>query len=284
LLISFFINLRGFFSQIYIQIIVMLSIKSKKKFGQHFLINEKKALTIVNNLSCRENVLEIGPGKGVLTKYLLEKKIKNFIVSEIDQDCVKYLKKTYQKIQIIEGDILKVKLNNIFNNNFSIISNLPYYISSQILFSILENRDSISEFVILIQKEVAERICSKPKSKNYGILSVLLQTFYDLEYLFDIGAEEFKPKPKVQSAVLKATRNNTKDIGTNFFFYKNVVKLSFQNRRKTLRNSLKNLNLPQDFTSKNIFSKRAEQLDINDFIWLANEIKKNNQNEIFSNE
>ncbi len=262
----------------------MLSIKSKKKFGQHFLINEKKALTIVNNLSCRENVLEIGPGKGVLTKYLLEKKIKNFIVSEIDQDCVKYLKKTYQKIQIIEGDILKVKLNNIFNNNFSIISNLPYYISSQILFSILENRDSISEFVILIQKEVAERICSKPKSKNYGILSVLLQTFYDLEYLFDIGAEEFKPKPKVQSAVLKATRNNTKDIGTNFFFYKNVVKLSFQNRRKTLRNSLKNLNLPQDFTSKNIFSKRAEQLDINDFIWLANEIKKNNQNEIFSNE
>ena len=147
----------------------MLSIKSKKKFGQHFLINEKKALTIVNNLSCRENVLEIGPGKGVLTKYLLEKKIKNFIVSEIDQDCVKYLKKTYQKIQIIEGDILKVKLNNIFNNNFSIISNLPYYISSQILFSILENRDSISEFVILIQKEVAERICSKPNSKTYGI-------------------------------------------------------------------------------------------------------------------
>ena len=262
----------------------MLSIKSKKKFGQHFLINEKKALTIVNNLSSRENVLEIGPGKGVLTKYLLEKKIKNFIVSEIDQDCVKYLKKTYQKIQIIEGDILKVKLNNIFNNNFSIISNLPYYISSQILFSILENRDSISEFVILIQKEVAERICSKPNNKTYGILSVLLQTFYDLEYLFDIGSEEFNPKPKVQSAVLKATRNNTKDIGTNFFFYKNVVKLSFQNRRKTLRNSLKNLNLRQDFTSKNIFSKRAEQLDINDFIWLANEIKKNNQNEIFSNE
>ena len=261
----------------------MLSIKSKKKFGQHFLINEKKALAIVNNLSYRENVLEIGPGKGVLTKYLLEKKIKNFIVSEIDQDCVKYLKKTYQKIQIIEGDILKVKLNNIFNNNFSIISNLPYYISSQILFSILENRDSISEFVILIQKEVAERICSKPKSKNYGILSVLLQTFYDLEYLFDIGSEEFNPKPKVQSAVLKATRNNTMDIGTTFFFYKNVVKLSFQNRRKTLRNSLKNLNLRQDFTSKNIFSKRAEQLDIDDFIWLTNEINKKNQNEIFSN-
>ena len=117
----------------------MLSIKSKKKFGQHFLINEKKALTIVNNLSSRENVLEIGPGKGVLTKYLLEKKINNFIVSEIDPDCVEYLKKTFQKIQIIEGDILKVKLNKIFSNNFSIISNLPYYISSQILFSILEN-------------------------------------------------------------------------------------------------------------------------------------------------
>ena len=150
----------------------MLSIKSKKKFGQHFLINEKKALTIVNNLSSRENVLEIGPGKGVLTKYLLEKKIKNFIVSEIDQDCVKYLKNTFHKIQIIEGDILKVKLNKIFSNNFSIISNLPYYISSQILFSILENRNSVSEFVILIQKEVAERICSKPNNKTYGILSV----------------------------------------------------------------------------------------------------------------
>mgnify|MGYP006082453827 FL=1 len=261
----------------------MIRIKNKKKYGQHFLNCEDTAFDIVSLLSDKTNVIEIGPGKGMLTKYLVDKNFDKFIVTEIDDDCVLFLKETYlNKLLIIHDDILKLDFNRIFKSKFSIISNLPYYISSQILFKVLENRLLISEFVILIQKEVGERICSSHNKKSYGILSVLLQTYFNLTLEFIVKPNLFNPPPKVHSAVVKGIRNDVKDIGIDYNFYKNIIKQSFQNRRKTLRNSLKNLNLPLEFIENNIFSKRAEQLEVNEFIWLSKEIKKIN-NEIFSN-
>ena len=248
----------------------MIRIKNKKKYGQHFLNNEEVAVRIVNLLSEKSNIIEIGPGRGVLTKYLLNEKIDNFIVNEIDNDCILYLKEHFpNNLKIIHEDVLNINFSLLFKSKFSIISNLPYYISSQILFKILDNRLIISEFVILIQKEVGERICS-----NYNNNKTPRGVFLNLEFIVD--PISFNPKPKVYSAVVKGIRNNVIDIGVDYNFYKNIIKQSFQNRRKTLRNSLKNLNLPLVFIKNNIFSKRAEQLKISEFIWLANEIKKIN--------
>jgi 16S rRNA (adenine1518-N6/adenine1519-N6)-dimethyltransferase len=261
----------------------MIRIKNKKKYGQHFLICEDTAFDIVNLLSDKTNVIEIGPGKGMLTKYLVNKNFDKFIVNEIDDDCVLFLKETFSNnLVILHDDILKLDFTTIFKSKFSIISNLPYYVSSQILFKVLENRLLVSEFVILIQREVGERICSPHNKKSYGILSVLLQTYFKLSLEFIVDPNLFNPPPKVYSAVVKGIRNDVIDIGIDYNFYKNIVKQSFQNRRKTLKNSLKNLNLPLEFIENNIFSKRAEQLTVNEFIWLAKEIKKIN-NEILSN-
>ena len=255
----------------------MIRIKNKKKYGQHFLNNEEVAVRIINLLSEKSNIIEIGPGKGVLTKYLLNEKIDNFIVNEIDNDCILYLKEHFpNNLKIIHEDVLNIDFSLLFKSKFSIISNLPYYISSQILFKILDNRLIISEFVILIQKEVGERICSNYNNKSYGILSVLMQTYFNLNLEFIVDPISFNPKPKVYSAVVKGIRNKVINIGVDYNFYKKIIKQSFQNRRKTLRNSLKNLNLPLVFIKNDIFSKRAEQLKISEFIWLANEIKKIN--------
>tara|TARA_B100000963_G_scaffold42340_1_gene31497 strand:- start:220 stop:984 length:765 start_codon:yes stop_codon:yes gene_type:complete len=251
----------------------MRTIKTKKKFGQHFLINENIASKIVNEVNSKKNILEIGPGDGILTKYLIEKELKNFYVSEIDTEVINFLRERFNKIKILEGDFLKLDLNKVFTSNLSIIGNLPYNISSQILFKIYNSNPSVTEFVVMLQKEVAERICSKSGNKKFGILSVLLQTFYDLRIVCDVEPNEFNPKPKVISTVIKGVKNRCYNIGIDLKFYKTIVKSCFQNRRKTLRNSLKKINLPHNLTSKSIFSKRAEQLDIKDYIWLSNQIK-----------
>ena len=252
----------------------MTKIKSKKKFGQHFLINEELALNITKKLNFRDNIVEIGPGKGVLTKYLFAEKDSKLVVSEIDNDLVTYLNFNFPGLKIISGDILTLDFNKLYKNKFSVIGNLPYNISSQIIFKILNNRNKIDEFVIMLQKEVGERICSTYNKKSYGILSVLTQIYYDMTLSEVISPNNFDPPPKVHSCIIHGVRNNTTDIGIEYKKFKIIVKNCFRNRRKTLRNSLKNLNLPREFTSIDIFSSRAEQLKLNDFIWLSKEINK----------
>ena len=254
----------------------MTKIKTKKKFGQHFLINEDLALEISEKLILRKNIFEIGPGKGVLTKTLYNDENVNLVVSEIDRDLVDYLRKEYPNLDIMNGDVLDLNFRNIFNENYSIIGNLPYNISSQILFKILENKSQIHEFVVMLQKEVAERICSSENKKSYGILSVLTQTYYDVTLSEVITPDNFDPPPKVNSCVVYGKRKKDIEIEIPFMKFKRIVKNCFQNRRKTLRNSLKNLNLPKKFTSNDIFSKRAEQLNLNEFLTLSTEIIKVN--------
>ena len=252
----------------------MTKIKTKKKFGQHFLINEELALNITKKLNFRDNIVEIGPGKGVLTKYLFAEKDSKLVVSEIDNDLVTYLNFNFPGLKIISGDILTLDFNKLYKNKFSVIGNLPYNISSQIIFKILSNRNKIDEFVIMLQKEVGERICSTYNKKSYGILSVLTQTYYDMTLSEIISPNNFDPPPKVDSCIIHGVRNNTTEIGIEYKKFKIIIKNCFRNRRKTLRNSLKNLNLPREFTSIDIFSSRAEQLKLNDFIWLSKEINK----------
>ena len=252
----------------------MTKIKTKKKFGQHFLINEDLALEISEKLILRKNIFEIGPGKGVLTKTLYDDEKINLVVSEIDRDLVDYLRIEYPNLVIMNGDVLELNFKNIFNENYSIIGNLPYNISSQILFKILENKSQIHEFVIMLQKEVAERICSSENKKSYGILSVLTQTYYDVGLSEVISPDNFDPPPKVNSCVVYGKRKKDIVLKIPFTNFKKIVKNCFQNRRKTLRNSLKNLNLPKEFTSNDIFSRRAEQLNLNEFLTLSTEILK----------
>ena len=254
----------------------MTKIKTKKKFGQHFLINENLALKISEKLILRKNIFEIGPGKGVLTKTLYNDENVNLVVSEIDRDLVDYLRKEYPNLDIMNGDVLDLNFRNIFNENYSIIGNLRYNISSQILFKILENKSQIHEFVVMLQKEVAERICSSENKKSYGILSVLTQIYYDVTLSEVITPDNFDPPPKVNSCVVYGKRKKDIEIEIPFIKFKRIVKNCFQNRRKTLRNSLKNLNLPKEFTSNDIFSKRAEQLNLNEFLTLSTEIIKVN--------
>ncbi len=254
----------------------MTKIKTKKKFAQHFLINKDLALEISNKLILRKNIFEIGPGKGVLTKTLYNDVDVNLVVSEIDKDLVDYLRSEYPKLVIINCDVLELNFRNLFNQNYSIIGNLPYNISSQILFKILENRSQIQEFVVMLQKEVAERICSSENKKSYGILSVLTQTYYDVSLSEVITPDNFDPPPKVNSCVVYGKRRKDIVIEIPFVRFKGIVKNCFQNRRKILRNSLKNLNLPKEFTSNDIFSRRAEQLNLNEFLTLSTEIIKVN--------
>ena len=254
----------------------MTKIKTKKKFGQHFLINQDLALEISEKLILRKNIFEIGPGKGVLTKTLYNDENVNLVVSEIDRDLVDYLRTEYPYLDIMNGDVLDLNFRNIFNENYSIIGNLPYNISSQILFKILENKSQIHEFVVMLQKEVAERICSSENKKSYGILSVLTQTYYDVTLSEVITPDNFDPPPKVNSCVVYGKRKKDIEIEIPFIKFKRIVKNCFQNRRKTLRNSLKNLNLPIEFTSNDIFSRRAEQLNLNEFLTLSTEITKAN--------
>ena len=251
-------------------------VKPKKHLGQHFLTDENIARKIVTSLSAKTNkVLEIGPGKGILTKYLFEADFENFIVIEIDNEYVSYLKRIFPEFQdkIVQADFLKYDLQSAFSADFSVIGNFPYNISSQILFRVLEYRDKVNEVVGMFQKEVAERIASPPGSKKYGILSVLMQAFYNIEMLFTVNENVFHPPPKVKSAVIRLTRNEITKLNCDEHLFFNVVKTAFNQRRKTLRNSLKKFQFKESDQFGNILSRRAEQLEVNDFIFLTKNVK-----------
>jgi 16S rRNA (adenine1518-N6/adenine1519-N6)-dimethyltransferase len=249
-------------------------VKPKKHLGQHFLKDKAIARAIVDAINpATENLIEIGAGTGVLTQYILEKKLPNFKIIEIDSESVNYLLSNFEGMEkvVIEADFLHFKLKDLFPSNFSLIGNFPYNISNQILFKAYEYRQQITEVVGMFQKEVAERIASKPGSKKYGILSVLLQAYYDIEYLFTVNEDVFDPPPKVKSGVIRLIRNDVEKLDCDEALFKTVVKTAFNQRRKTLGNSLKSIGSkewPEEY--KEILSRRAEQLGVADFVLLTN--------------
>lgn len=282
-----------------------MEVRAKKALGQHFLTDQNIAKSIVAALQMsasageeevnadssdapsaqdRMDVLEIGPGMGVLSQYLLERQDVNLKMIEIDTESVEYLEKHFPKAtgRIIYGDFLKLDIDHLFPGEFNVIGNFPYNISSQIFFRILDYRSRIPQTVCMIQKEVAERIAEGPGSKTYGILSVLLQAWYDIEYLFTVGSGAFAPPPKVQSAVIRLTRNSRTDLGCDENAFKSIVKTAFGQRRKTLRNSLKpviaakaaregwDAEALSSFISAPVFEQRPERLSVEDFISLTN--------------
>jgi 16S rRNA (adenine1518-N6/adenine1519-N6)-dimethyltransferase len=252
-------------------------VRAKKHLGQHFLIDENIAEKIAGTLSLDSynNVLEIGPGMGVLTKYLV-KKDASVVAMDLDRDSIAYLQENYphKNLQILEADFLKFDLSKLFEHSpFAIIGNFPYNISTQIVFKTLEWRDRIPEFSGMFQKEVAQRICSKEGSKVYGILSVLTQAFYDAEYLFTVPPTVFNPPPKVESGVLRLRRKVDVSLLCDEKLFFKVVKLAFQQRRKTLRNSLKTFQLSDKLKEDVIFGQRPEQLSVAEFIVLTQKLE-----------
>lgn len=251
-----------------------MTVRAKKHLGQHFLNDKSIANRIIDSLTWEDynQVLEIGPGMGVLTKFLIEAK-QNISVVEIDHESVEFLQKNYPELTVYSEDFLKMDLNRHFNQEpICILGNFPYNISTQIVFKIIKNRNQIPEMVGMFQKEVAERICSKEGSKVYGILSVLTQAYYTTEYLFTVSEQVFTPPPKVKSGVMRMRRHTEKlEVDEKLFF--NVVKLAFNQRRKTLKNALKSI-LPSgtDFEDK-VFQLRAEQLSVDGFIELTKKIE-----------
>ncbi len=251
-------------------------VRAKKSLGQHFLHDQNIARRIVNSLSeGHRRVLEIGPGMGVLTRYLTEtgREIK---LVEIDREAAAYLRKNFPKLveHIIEADFLKLDLGAVFTGAFSVIGNFPYNISSQIFFHLLRYRDQVEEVVCMLQKEVADRIASRHGSKIYGILSVLLQAYFDVEMLFKVPPGAFNPPPKVMSAVIRLKRNGRQHLDCDEELFIQVVKQGFNNRRKTLRNALKKLNLTARVSSLPMLDKRAEQLPVDDFVLLTRLIEE----------
>lgn len=247
-------------------------VRPKKRFGQHFLKDEHIARKIVESLTGHgkyDNVLEIGPGTGILTKYLLKTSWKIYCI-EIDQESVDYLIHRYSSLKdnLIVGDFTRMNTME-FGDQIGLIGNFPYNISSQILFKALDHKDQFTEIVGMFQKEVGKRIASPPGSKEYGILSVLLQAFYKVEYLFDVPPSVFYPPPRVYSAVLRLQRNNTTKLKCDEKLFKIIVKQGFQTRRKKLRNALKPLNLPEEIRSFEMLDLRAEQLSVEDFVKLT---------------
>ena len=251
-----------------------MEVRAKKALGQHFLTDQSIARNIVGALTEGgvPDVLEIGPGMGVLTQYLLVRGDIAPRMIEIDEESVDYLLTHFPGIQgkLMEGDYLRLNMRKIFPGPYRVIGNFPYNISSQIFFKILEDKDLVPEVVCMIQKEVAERIAEKPGSKTYGILSVLLQAWYDIEYLFTVGSGAFAPPPKVQSAVIRLTRNSRTDLGCDEKLFRQVVKTAFNQRRKTLRNALKPMMKEGMDTSAPVFDLRAERLGVEDFVALTN--------------
>lgn len=293
-----------------------MEVRAKKALGQHFLTDQNIAKSIVAALQlpaaggkavasegkvnaevasvpsvqltteqpARMKVLEIGPGMGVLSQYLLQRQDVDLRMIEIDDESVEYLESHFPQAhgRVIFGDFLKLDIDELFPEEFHVIGNFPYDISSQIFFRIIDYRNRIPQTVCMIQKEVAERIAEKPGSKTYGILSVLLQAWYDIEYLFTVGSGAFAPPPKVQSAVIKLTRNRRTSLGCDENAFKNIVKTAFGQRRKTLRNSLKPIIAAKatkegwdtetltSFTSAPVFELRPERLSVEDFIGLTN--------------
>jgi len=257
----------------------MDKVKAKKHLGQHFLNDENIARKIADALSLEgyNKVIEIGPGMGVLTKYLLEKDTETWVI-EIDTESVAYLQTHYSKLhnKILSEDFLKFNLTQVFGQEpFAIIGNFPYNISTQIVFKALEMRDQIPEFAGMFQKEVAERICEPKGSKAYGILSVLTQAFYDTEYLFTVSENVFTPPPKVKSGVMRMRRKANYKLPCNEKLFFNVVKTAFNQRRKTLRNSLKTFNLSEEFRADPFLDLRPEQVSVEQFIELTLKIQAN---------
>lgn len=255
----------------------MEKVKPKKHLGQHFLKDESVAKKVADTLSLigYADVLEIGPGMGFLTKYLLEKPVDIYVI-EIDPESVLYLNEKYPKLynKIISEDFLKYNFNNIFQGRqLAIIGNFPYNISTQIVFKVLEFRLQIPEFSGMFQKEVAERICEQKGSKAYGILSVLVQAFYNSEYLFTVGEDVFVPPPKVKSGVLRLRRKENFVLACDEKLFFSIVKTAFQQRRKTLRNSLKTLNISEELKKEKVFDLRPEQLSVQEFIELSIKIE-----------
>ena len=263
-----------------------MEVRAKKALGQHFLTDQRIAQDIVAALEVQEKpfpVLEIGPGMGVLTQYLLEREDIALKCIEIDGESVDYLMTHFPDMpgKLLQGDFLTLKLERIFPDRFAVIGNFPYNISSQIFFKVLDHKDRIPQVVCMIQKEVAERIAEKPGTKTYGILSVLLQAWYDIEYLFTVGSGCFAPPPKVTSAVIRLRRNGRTDLGCDEKLFKTVVKTAFGQRRKTLRNSLRPLARAKAdregwsddalaaFLSDPVFDLRPERLGVEDFVALT---------------
>mgnify|MGYP001822072444 FL=1 len=250
-----------------------MTVRAKKHLGQHFLTDESIAAKIADSLSLDgyKNILEIGPGMGVLTKYLL-KKNKTIWVVEIDKESIDYLKSHYLHLsdRIINADFLKMDLKDYFNKEpLAIIGNFPYNISSQIVFKTIEYREQIPEFSGMFQKEVAQRITASPGSKAYGIISVLTQAFYETEYLFTVPPSVFNPPPRVDSGVLRLVRKKDYSLPVDVTFFFRVVKTAFNQRRKTLRNSLKSFQISDKLKEDAIFALRPEQLTVQQFVELT---------------
>lgn len=255
----------------------MEKVRPKKQLGQHFLNDKNIANKIVESLTAIDAnvVLEVGPGMGILTKSLADRFGNKLYAAEVDDDSINYLKSSIPELneRLLHVDFLKFDLLKIASSNIAIIGNFPYNISSQIFFKVIDNRNIVSEVVGMVQREVAQRICEPPGTKTYGILSVLLQAYFDIEYLFTVNEGVFTPPPKVKSAVIRLKRNRTQSLGCNENLFKRVVKAGFNQRRKTLRNSLKSA-----FSELNgdhpLLSKRPEQLGVADFIELTKFIEQ----------
>jgi len=255
----------------------MRKVKAKKHLGQHFLTDLQVAERIAGSLSGHQQVkkvLEIGPGMGVLTDFLVQQPWELFLI-EIDEESVDYLLEKYadRDLKVIKGDFLHREFRTLFDEPYAIIGNFPYNISSQIFFRVLEERHHVSEIVGMLQKEVAERITSKKGNKTYGILSVLLQAYYEVEYLFSVPPEVFDPPPRVNSGVIRLKRNaiNKLDCDEKLFF--RLVKQAFNTRRKTLRNALKPLGLSEAFKNESMLDLRAEQLGVEEFVYLTQQLQ-----------
>ncbi len=255
----------------------MQKVRAKKQLGQHFLKDESIAKRIVDSLDYVGNVMEIGPGMGVLSKYLFEKESINLRMVEVDNESVEYLKMNYPShaSEVLYADFLRTEPDEIFGKfeRFAVIGNFPYNISSQIFFRVLEYKERVPMVVGMLQKEVAERLASGPGSRDYGILSVFLQAYYDIEYLFSVDENVFDPPPKVKSGVIRLVRNNVEKLNCDEKLFRMVVKSTFGQRRKTVWNGLKSLG--RDLTniqSENVMKKRPEQLNVDDFVGLTNKI------------
>ncbi len=253
-------------------------VRAKKSLGQHFLKDQKIARRIVDMLPIPEEsaekvgVLEVGPGTGVLTQFLVTNPGIDLKLAEIDTESVEYLKINYPILgdNLIEGDFLRMDLDKMFPGEFYIIGNFPYNISSQIFFKVLEHKDKVPVVVGMLQKEVAERLASPPGNKHYGILSVLLQAWYDIEYLFTVDENSFIPPPKVKSAVIRIKRNGRDSLGCDEVLFKKVVKATFNQRRKTIRNSIKGVTGGSDIKDSHLLTLRPEQLSVEQFVELTN--------------
>ncbi|MBP5477051.1 MAG: 16S rRNA (adenine(1518)-N(6)/adenine(1519)-N(6))-dimethyltransferase RsmA [Paludibacteraceae bacterium] len=255
----------------------MQYVRAKKSLGQHFLRDLSVASRIADTVTGGP-VMEIGPGTGVLTQFLLQNSGISLTAVELDHESVTYLQNTLlsaHPFRLIEGDVLKMDWSALFTGEFSVIGNYPYNISSQIFFKVLEYKDRIPVCSGMLQKEVAERLASAPGKKAYGILSVLLQAWYDIEYLFTVDAQMFNPPPKVQSAVIRMTRNRRRSLDCDESLFKSVVKTSFNQRRKQMRNSLQQLaGKGNPILEEDIFSLRPEQLSVEQFVELTKLLQK----------